>query len=267
AFVEETRSPAGENGNVQRLESERDAVQIMTMHKSKGLEAAVVFIYGGFTSAAKYHSDFCEYQEDGQRILYLGKNERARQRDKEERRKEHQRLLYVAMTRAKARLYLPYIHPDSWGRGWDGCYRQLNERLHAIVMDWEARRHANLFAVEPLEYRPPPAALPANKTTTGDWMPDEQLLTDEADAVAFARLRRRHAALEVTSYSRMKKLHGGYVAPVEAEEFKEDPARFAPHWLSENDLLGGAAAGTFLHEVIEEMPFESLADSPSYEAW
>jgi len=32
---------------VLRIESERDAVQIMTVHKSKGLEADVVFLFGG----------------------------------------------------------------------------------------------------------------------------------------------------------------------------------------------------------------------------
>ena len=34
---------------MQRLEGDRDAVQIMTMHKAKGLEADVVFVYGGFS--------------------------------------------------------------------------------------------------------------------------------------------------------------------------------------------------------------------------
>ncbi len=49
AYIQRTRKPPGEDGNVQRLESDRAAVQIMTIHKSKGLEAAVVFLYGGFS--------------------------------------------------------------------------------------------------------------------------------------------------------------------------------------------------------------------------
>ena len=35
---------------MQRLEGDRDAVQIMTVHKAKGLEAEVVFLYGGFSA-------------------------------------------------------------------------------------------------------------------------------------------------------------------------------------------------------------------------
>ncbi len=49
ALCEKLVVPEAEEGNVQRLESDRDAVQIMTMHKAKGLEAEVVFLYGGFS--------------------------------------------------------------------------------------------------------------------------------------------------------------------------------------------------------------------------
>ena len=61
AFIARRRLPKGEDGNVQRLESERKAVQIMTMHKTKGLEASVVFLFGGFDSFGGkthiYHSN------------------------------------------------------------------------------------------------------------------------------------------------------------------------------------------------------------------
>ena len=67
AYSHETRQPAGEDGNIQRLESDRAAVQIMTIHRSKGLEAAVVFLYGGYgrfrpmecTNITKNKSEFC----------------------------------------------------------------------------------------------------------------------------------------------------------------------------------------------------------------
>jgi len=41
---------------VQRLESDAQAVQIMTVHKSKGLEADVVFLYGGLGRASTVRS-------------------------------------------------------------------------------------------------------------------------------------------------------------------------------------------------------------------
>ena len=47
AFVREEAKPPGQNTEQQRLEGESSAVQVMTMHKAKGLEAPVVFLFGG----------------------------------------------------------------------------------------------------------------------------------------------------------------------------------------------------------------------------
>ena len=67
---------AGENGNIRNKASEGSAVQIMTMHASKGLEFNAVFVAGGFSGCAT----------DG----------------------ETKRLFYVALTRACFKLYLPW---------------------------------------------------------------------------------------------------------------------------------------------------------------
>ncbi|MBR4615154.1 MAG: ATP-binding domain-containing protein, partial [Kiritimatiellae bacterium] len=77
---------AGEDGALRRKESEADRVQIMTMHVSKGLEYPVVFIAWGFGELA-----------------YQAKDE-----EKEKAIREEKRLLYVALTRAEHKLYLPW---------------------------------------------------------------------------------------------------------------------------------------------------------------
>ena len=77
---------AGENGALRRKESETDCVQIMTMHVSKGLEYPVVFIAWGFGPLGYKVED-----------------------DKKEAAiREEKRLLYVALTRAEHKLYLPW---------------------------------------------------------------------------------------------------------------------------------------------------------------
>ncbi|MFW5878206.1 MAG: UvrD-helicase domain-containing protein, partial [Myxococcota bacterium] len=71
ARIEGRLAPEGREGDVQRLESDKKAVQLLTMHKAKGLEAEVVFVAGGFTNPRS--GGGCVYHRDGARHLHLGK--------------------------------------------------------------------------------------------------------------------------------------------------------------------------------------------------
>ncbi|MCZ7679361.1 MAG: PD-(D/E)XK nuclease family protein [Sandaracinaceae bacterium] len=117
AFIEGRESPLGESGNVHRLESERKAVQILTMHKSKGLEAEVVFLAGGLSEPG---GDRLEphvfHDEAGRRVAWIGDPPpEVKERLAREKREEAERLLYVAMTRARSALYVPYFGPPPPG--------------------------------------------------------------------------------------------------------------------------------------------------------
>jgi len=95
----------GDEENRFRIETERPKVQIMTMHAAKGLEFPVVFVGGGFTKGRV--NDWCKFH-DGERRAYdlTGDPEHRAQADLEEE-SENRRLLYVAMTRAAHKLYVP----------------------------------------------------------------------------------------------------------------------------------------------------------------
>ena len=105
-LIDKTRLPLDIEGNLQRLESERRAVQIMTVHKAKGLEAPIVFVAGGFSPPRS--DDPRVFHERGRRRGWIG-NVPADVKTKasEEEREDEQRLMYVALTRAMGRLYLP----------------------------------------------------------------------------------------------------------------------------------------------------------------
>ena len=60
---------------------------------------------------------------------------------------EEQRLYYVALTRAKARLYLPLVPDKLGGKRWDGGYRRLNERLTAVATNLEGSGHRDRFRI------------------------------------------------------------------------------------------------------------------------
>ncbi|MBL4606798.1 MAG: exodeoxyribonuclease V subunit beta [Pseudomonadales bacterium] len=88
-----------------RLESDRKRVQIVTIHKSKGLEYPIVFIpFACSYKAAKV----ALYQDETtqQKVLDLSASENALENAEKERLAEDLRLLYVALTRSKYRSYL-----------------------------------------------------------------------------------------------------------------------------------------------------------------
>ena len=60
-------------------------------------------------SAGSSGSGTYEYHDQGQRVLYIGDNDEAKKKAADDRCREEERLYYVALTRAKARLYLPLV--------------------------------------------------------------------------------------------------------------------------------------------------------------
>jgi exodeoxyribonuclease V beta subunit len=97
-----------------RLESDENAVKIVTIHKSKGLEYPVVFCPFGWEGAATAANEiiFHDIHQDMQLTYDLGSESQTTHRVLAEREMlaENLRLLYVALTRAKHRCYL------TWGR-------------------------------------------------------------------------------------------------------------------------------------------------------
>jgi len=97
----------GEDFDLHRLETEKPKVQILTIHAAKGLEFPVVFIGGGFTSRTPTES-YCKYHDEERRVVYnLMQDAQAKRRREEEELDEARRLFYVALTRAKFKLYVP----------------------------------------------------------------------------------------------------------------------------------------------------------------
>lgn len=117
-FIERMRERGSDLGAARALGEQEDVVRIMTIHSSKGLEFPVVFIAGlakGFNmrdlSKAylldKEYGFAARYVNPEKRITYPSLPQLAFKRKKKmELLAEEMRVLYVALTRAKEKLYL-----------------------------------------------------------------------------------------------------------------------------------------------------------------
>ena len=252
-FISQRTLSKKDDRNIQRQDSNKNAVQIMTIHSSKGLEADVVFIYGGFSFfAPAKRVRFVHHQ--GKRLQYFGPA-RSRQAKKildEQDRGEAERLLYVAMTRARLKLYLPYIIKENGKalyKNLRGRYKILNTRLHEI--EKQSRLCEPLFSISQARDTEWLRPLP-QRPLLSDLGPLEELSAPHiVDVSSF-----RPEPLILTSYSRMK--GGNYEAAI----FKGEVATLVT---VNNDLPSGISTGLFLHELLEHIDLAALAQQPRLE--
>ena len=244
--------PAGEDGDAQRLESERDAVRVMTIHKAKGLEADVVFLFGSF-SAFSGSDHVVLYHDEAERRVFVPKGPRKwwpnsiRAQFNEEGQQEDQRLMYVALTRARAKLFLPFLPHRKKATG---AYRAVNERLAAMIDEGLPE------GFERVELRNVRTTIDRDTAdvTAAIQVADEAIGPPPGDDATRDRVRQTHPAWRQTSYSTRKRGH--YVAPPADARSKSVPE------------LSGKHGGLCLHDILELLPLESLDEAGAdYEQW
>jgi len=213
---------------VQHLEGERDAVQLMSIHKSKGLEADQCLPLRRLHAVARVFVRL--FERDGKRWLFAGRPRRS-DLDKALETGDGGRRPAPALRGAHARAAtaLPALR------------RRSDRRRIGAVRGFLARERR-------LSPRPPPpaGALPRRRgggalRIEADRLPDAARrharahrrgrtgLAARADdlaldfpAAALAEARRRHAGVVLTSYTRIKQAQGGYQPPTEVLD--EQPA-------------------------------------------
>ena len=119
-----------------RLESDAERVQIVTIHTSKGLEYPLVFCpYLWDGALLRQHEDISCHADDGTPLLDLGSEQldMHRERARHERFAEKLRLTYVALTRARDRLWLHWGPVDCKPKK-DGSLGDSG--LHSSALAW-----------------------------------------------------------------------------------------------------------------------------------
>jgi exodeoxyribonuclease V beta subunit len=244
------------------LESQRSRVKIMTVHASKGLEFPIVFLAGGFTRRKPTGGPASYRDEEGRLVFDVCPDAEAKQRVEQETLSEQRRLLYVALTRAIFKLYVPRLQPGLRSRAYAGPLASIlvpaleqsavADRLGFPVVDVLT---PGLMA--PPGTSPPadePATRPQPFTWSGPLFPHFDRLLE----------RRRIVIRSFSSMSRQR------VAPVgtgasygDLAILGVDESAAAPEV---DDPLRGPAFGDIVHGVLEKIDFAEVAQAESSEA-
>ena len=237
--------------DVQRAETDTDAVRILTVHKAKGLEAPYVFVYGAASPprASSVHT----LRDGAGRALVVGPQDEAIAKLLvAEADAENQRLAYVALTRAKVRMYLPRYPDevvDSKSMYWSiqRCLAPLAMRKDRAVRaprrrDGCAGRAARAAdALAGFEAPPPPVARRARRDRSG-----------------------ARAGLAMLSYTRLgRELDAAAIEPGElpvaidpAEFDSSRRARPSSRRVGPDELPPGIDSGLLLHDLLEHADLE-----------
>jgi exodeoxyribonuclease V beta subunit len=262
-LAQQIAQPNRQSDNQQlRLESDRHLVQVITIHKSKGLEFDLVWLpfVGNFRQQQQvlYHD-----RHSFQALLDLNADEQSIEWAEEERLAEDLRLLYVALTRSVYHCSIgiaPLIQGTRKKQGDSDLHRSalgylvqagqagdavyLQQRLQQLAVDGVA-----LSLVETLDEQP--------------WQPQTPDLTELA-AKHFSR--QVQDFWRVTSYTGLQQ-HGTSLmqdllprldVDAAGEQAQDSEPALTPHTFPR-----GAGPGTFLHSLFETIDFTQPLD----EAW
>jgi len=235
-----------------RLESDAGRVQIVTLHKSKGLEYPLVFLpFIGIGGGRSERGRHCTVHEHGQRVLHwkLGKDEprwqAAVQAKAQEDAEEDARLLYVGLTRAEHALWIA-----------SGPFYQAGESAVApMLRDIDALRAQSAIAVieGPAEARPPrwrepddaavPAARSVHRVIARDWW-----------VYSFTQLSHADTGAEPVLAQATVEPQGGHDEPPVIEE------EAAPVLAPVDPRFTSTRFGVTLHDAFERSDFQRWSD-------
>jgi len=223
----------------EKLESDDAALKIMTVHKSKGLEFDVVFVPDLSRSPREHNFPSAyEYNElDEKNIAFFAEGDKNMEiLNNNEENEENARLLYVALTRAKYRLYAIFSPPKRKKDGNVSAAKGASSVCREIFDEFSELNDPNI-AIQNL---------------------DE--LLEETDAA-------EKKELETESFERIARRFDFSVNPSWTRtSFSQIARNFPPFDFSapakkeRPKIPAGARMGTLLHSIFESVDFKANDD-------
>lgn len=253
-----------DNGNIVQKCSDFDAVQILTIHASKGLEFPIVISVIGNKQFYDSSSNQAFIFHDGNKLC-MGFDKFAKAENKKETLEEWKRLFYVAYTRASSLLILPVYEK------WRDKKGNVKEEFACL---WEAfcsintkiNGHYQTLAIEPEH----------ENWSLADWQKlvadtlsktkadDSKSTSDDAPADLIAQLnsemsskiRRQHSYSSLQNHNQTAELtlENGRSVDGSNQDIDEEETNEASTVINEPDgFPRGANLGNALHDTMEDL--------------
>jgi exodeoxyribonuclease V beta subunit len=267
AIIDAQNGLGGSEDDIQRLESERNLVQIVTIHKSKGLEYDLVFL--PFVASYREASEGKYYDHaTDTTVLDITASDGALAQADKERLAEDLRLIYVALTRAVYGCFIG-MAPLRKGRSTKEPTGVHLSAMGYLVQNGKecsiAELQQALAGLESVNQ-----SITLSETPTQHEQPFVAKSEPQPDLQAQELKASIDRAWRITSYSGLVKQgsHGSsHDATMEVSGFDIDSADEQ----DEGELIEpersiftfprGARPGTFLHTLFEEVEFTEPATS------
>jgi exodeoxyribonuclease V beta subunit len=244
-----------------RLESDANLVQIVTIHKSKGLEYPIVYL--PFLWDGKESKDEVFYDVNTQALRCDLVGDYADQRIQEGLAEEI-RLLYVALTRAASQCYVSMpelpdkgkIRSDIMASAiWYVLFHKQEANVLSALKEW-CESYSSVFQIE----NPSDTVTVLSKESVTEELKAKTFvgeITREWQLSSFSSLVRHHHAPHSARFNLDDDQTSNQGAPAGALDVQADeqPSSFT--------FPKGAHAGNFLHTLLEEVDFTQSVDEMS----
>ena len=222
-----------DNGELFKNISISKAVQVMTIHASKGLEFGAVFMYCGFESLRNAGPGKIKNEKGNGYTFHL-----VEKKDREKIQDEIKRLYYVAITRAKFFLYMPHCEIGQY----KSFISQATKDL--LVRDDLCQTHYET-PFEDVQYIPDAISQQNNVSSKSS----EEGIPIVSNSKNWASM-----IIRKSSYSQLAHAsHFTHPEENQDEFFKGDTQE-----LKEKKSLVGAGFGNLVHLILEEIHFETV---------
>lgn len=242
------RQPENSERTAQQLETEREAVRLLTVHRSKGLEFEIVFCPWLWNEAEDNGLVSCFDPDSDARLIWIEpltgsdrKDNPFARRQRMELQAESIRLAYVAMTRAKERCYVAWI----WQK--DAPTAKVNRCAWSalgFLLGLSGESLSEEAVTDKLKnFDLTLAPLPAPSTVALDRSLSQSGQSQDLRAVQAKTFSRQlPASWRMSSFSSLKPARDPLMLP----ERRED-----------GTLPGGSTVGSFLHYLLEHVDFKA----------